>query len=124
MPWAETAFGVVSVCPGPNVALAPAPRPNEWEGQTDAALVSSAMAVRLSPYFFFSVARDKQRRHTHTHTHTHTHARESHMNGLRTLGQGQEAVYQCARGLCRAHMDIGLMVLQHGRKVGMLNLAV
>ena len=30
----------------------------------------------------------------------------------------------CARGLCRAHMDIGLMLLQHGRTVGMLNLAV
>ena len=35
---------------------------------------------------------------THTHTHTHTHTRTG--------------------GLCRAHMDIGLMVLQHGRKVG------
>ena len=68
--------------------------------------------------------------HTHTHTHSYAcqcnllHARESRTDGLRTLGQGEEAVYQCARGLCSAHMDIGLMVLQLGRKGGMLNLAV
>ena len=51
---------------------------------------------------------------TPTPTHAHTQTRWDRVRKL----------CQCARGLCRAHMDIGLMVLQHGRKVGMLNLAV